>query len=85
MQTFTEEQTAAHIVKVFPKASDVFNASGNNFCCKGDRLLKDTFNDKELEASSVLTDLNEAYSEWKETGIQAKAWISYLFQRSLLI
>lgn len=74
MHTFTEEQTPAHIVKVFPKASDVFKTYGINFCCQGERQLKDTFNEKELEGLTVLTHLNDAYSDWQAQGNQAVNW-----------
>ena len=40
MYLFTENHTPAHIVKVFPKASDVFKVYGINFCCKGHIELK---------------------------------------------
>lgn len=74
MHNFTEEQTPAHIVKVFPKASDVFKTYGINFCCQGDRVLKDTFDEKELEGPSILTELNNAYSIWKDKGNEAIDW-----------
>ena len=35
MQEFTKEHTPAEIVKVFPKASDLFKTQKIDFCCGG--------------------------------------------------
>lgn len=74
MHTFTEEHTPAHIVKVFPKASDLFKVHGINFCCKGDIVLKDTFVEKSLPGEEVLEKLNTSYESWKEKGNIATNW-----------
>lgn len=74
MHTFTEEHTPAHIVKVFPKASDLFKVHGINFCCKGDILLKDTFVEKSLAGEEVLEKLNTSYESWIEKGNSATNW-----------
>lgn len=74
MNTFTAEDTPAYIVKVFPKASDLFKVQGINFCCKGDIALKDTFAKKAIDGTDVLHALNESYKEWSATGNKAANW-----------
>ncbi len=74
MHTFTEKHTPAYIVKVFPKASDLFKVHGINFCCKGDIVLKDTFAEKSLTGEEVLEQLNTSFKSWKEKGNTATNW-----------
>lgn len=74
MNTFTQEHTPAEIVKVFPKASDLFKSYRIDFCCGGDKVLKDTFVSQQINAEEVLDSLNQAYEAWKKTDEQAIDW-----------
>lgn len=66
MQSFTKEHTPAEIVKVFPKASDLFKSRRIDFCCGGDRPLHQVFAEKDLDGKALMTDLNKAYETWSK-------------------
>jgi regulator of cell morphogenesis and NO signaling len=74
MNTFTVEQTPAEIVKVFPKASDLFNKREINFCCKGDRPLQTVISEKNLDEAVVLEELHTAYEEWNKEEHEVVDW-----------
>lgn len=74
MHTFSIEQTPAEIVKVFPKASDLFNKLQINFCCKGDRPLEDVIPEKDLDAAIVLGELNATYARWSKEDNEVIDW-----------
>lgn len=74
MQTFTETSTPADIVKVFPKASDLFKEKQIDFCCGGDKPLQESFQDKAIDGEAVLQELNTQYENWVEDGHKAKDW-----------
>lgn len=74
MIQFTAEQTPAEIVKMFPKASDLFKQRKINFCCSGDRPLTDVFIENSLDGATVLSELNIAYEDWKNKGNTRTDW-----------
>src|SRR5690625_3983001 len=74
MIQFTAEQTPAEIVKMFPKASDLFKQKKINFCCSGNRPLTDVFIENSLDGATVLTELNIAYEDWKNKGNTRTDW-----------
>src|SRR5699024_1893729 len=74
MHTFTAEETPASIVKVFPKASDLFKERRINFCCNGDRPLKEVFSTENHDSEAVLSELNTAYSEWQKSNQKSADW-----------
>ncbi|MUK90241.1 iron-sulfur cluster repair di-iron protein [Ornithinibacillus sp. L9] len=74
MNSFTAEHTPAEIIKVFPKASDLFKQRRIDFCCGGDRPLSEVFIEKNIEASSVLTELNTAYEKWQKEDHEITDW-----------
>src|SRR5690625_1157863 len=76
MQVFTKEHTPAEIVKVFPKASDLFKSQKIDFCCGGDRPLHEVFTEKSLDETVILTDLNTAYETWSKEDHDTIDWDS---------
>src|SRR5699024_2853065 len=76
MNVFTEEHTPAEVVKAFPQASDLFKNHRIDFCCGGDKVLKKTFAEEQLDAQSILQSLNDAYTKWQETAEEAFDWDS---------
>lgn len=46
MGQFTLEQRTGEIVKIFPKASDIFRQRKIDFCCSGDRPLIEAVTEK---------------------------------------
>ncbi|WP_156520807.1 iron-sulfur cluster repair di-iron protein [Oceanobacillus sp. Castelsardo] len=63
---FTVEHTPANIVKVFPKASDLFKEYKIDFCCGGNRPLEESFTEKNLDSELILDKLNTTYEEWSK-------------------
>lgn len=76
MTQFTANHTPAQIVKMFPKASDLFKVRRIDFCCGGDRRLADTFRDKNIDGSPVLNELNASYEEWCKEDHTVTDWDS---------
>lgn len=71
---FTQADTPAQIVNVFPKASDLFKIERIDFCCGGDVPLQKTFNDKAIDGEAILKQLNQDYTDWQASGHEAKDW-----------
>lgn len=65
MGQFTLEQRTGEIVKIFPKASDIFRQRKIDFCCSGDRPLIEAVTENSLNGEAVLSELNTAYEKWK--------------------
>ena len=76
MSTFTAEHTPAEIVKVFPKASDLFKNRRIDFCCGGDRPLGTVFTEKKIDGSAVLSELNTAFETWSKEDHEVINWDS---------
>ncbi|MFD1039028.1 iron-sulfur cluster repair di-iron protein [Virgibacillus byunsanensis] len=74
MNTFTAEHTPAEIVKVFPKASDLFKKRRIDFCCGGDKPLEQVFTKGNMDATTVLTELNTAYENWEKDDNEVTDW-----------
>lgn len=74
MYTFTEYQTPASIVKIFPKASDLFKENRIDFCCGGDRPLKETFHEDNIDGEMIISELNTAYQEWQNEDNEVTDW-----------
>lgn len=74
MQTFTVNSTPAHIVKVFPKASDLFKENMIDFCCGGDKPLEESFTNNAIDGEAILSELNQSYQKWLDEGHVVKDW-----------
>src|SRR5699024_8540636 len=72
--TFTAQDKPADIVKVFPKASDLFKQRRIDFCCNGDKPLADVFTSENHDEYIVLNELNQAYANWKEEEHEITDW-----------
>ncbi|MFD1449086.1 iron-sulfur cluster repair di-iron protein [Oceanobacillus profundus] len=74
MNSFTVEHTPAEIVKVFPKASDLFKKRRIDFCCGGDRPLGTVFTEKDMDEVAILSELNTAYESWSKEDHEVIDW-----------
>ncbi len=74
MQTFTAESKPADIIKVYPKASDLFKAHRIDFCCGGDKALQESFDEKGLNGEEILSTLNSTYEEWSKEDNNVVDW-----------
>src|SRR5699024_10924517 len=71
--SFTAEHTPAEIVKIFPKASDLFKERRIDFCCGGDYPLSAVFTER-LDGEEVLEELNRAFESWRNEVREATDW-----------
>ncbi len=74
MQLFTTEHTPAEIVKLFPKASDLFKSERIDFCCGGNRPLYEVFAEKDLDETVIMSNLNKAYEVWSKEENETIDW-----------
>jgi len=71
---FTAQNTPAYIVKMYPKASDIFKVNRIDFCCGGDKILEDQFAEQGVDGEAILAQLNAEYDQWQKAGNEAKDW-----------
>lgn len=77
MGTFNSKHTPAEIVKVFPKASDLFKIHQIDFCCGGDRPLKEAIaENSSIDENSFLLKLNTEFNKWKKEDHDVIDWDS---------
>ena len=74
MSIFKAEDKPAEIIKIYPKASDLFKTHKIDFCCGGDKPLYESFEAKELNGQEILSELNEAYDKWSEEDNKVINW-----------
>lgn len=56
------------------RAASVFKKYGIDFCCQGNRTIEDACKAKEIDASTVVTDLNEVNKVTSESTIDYQSW-----------
>src|SRR5690625_159155 len=71
---FTQTDKPAHVVTIFPQASDLFMELQIDFCCGGDVSLKVQIEKNNLMCAEVISILNEQYKKWIEEGNQSDNW-----------
>lgn len=64
---FTLQDQVGAIVSKFPKASDLFKQYRIDFCCGGNRSLKDAASGPNLDAEAILAELNHLYETSTQT------------------
>ncbi len=62
------------IVSALPKAVEVFTRHKIDFCCGGQRPLSAAIADQGLEAETILTELDRAYSEAEQLKQPGRDW-----------
>src|SRR5690625_6883618 len=74
MSTFTSKDKLVEIIKIYPKASDLFKAHMIDFCCGGDKPLHETFEDRDLDGEAILSTLNAEYEDWSKEDNEVIDW-----------
>jgi regulator of cell morphogenesis and NO signaling len=74
MTQFNASQKVGEIVTHFPKAADIFKEYRIDFCCGGDRILKDVLKQEGLEETLVLRQINTLYEELKDVSRSDRDW-----------
>ncbi|WP_449539444.1 iron-sulfur cluster repair di-iron protein [Ferdinandcohnia sp. Marseille-Q9671] len=75
-QIFTEQHIIGEIVTEFPKAGDLFKSYRIDFCCGGNRPLKEALEERNLSKDEVLARLNALYLETKDLNEKTIDWKS---------
>src|SRR5699024_2153671 len=71
---FNKEDSPAHIVTIFPQASDLFTEYNINFCCDGEHPLERQSLEQGVNVEALLDELNERYAIWKRHGYTTTDW-----------
>ncbi len=71
---FNKEDSPAHIVTIFPQASDLFTEYNINFCCDGEHPLERQCLEQGVNVETLLDELNERYAIWKRHGYTTTDW-----------
>jgi regulator of cell morphogenesis and NO signaling len=71
MSIFNVSQSVGEIVSIMPKASEVFKEYNIDFCCGGNRSLKEAIGEQKLNELEVLGKLDRAYEEVRKFADQA--------------
>lgn len=71
---FQGDQKIGEIVTRFPKAADVFKDYRIDFCCGGDRLVKDVLQEQGLKDEEVLNKINVLYEEFQGQETEDVDW-----------
>lgn len=83
---FNANSTSAEIVKVFPRASDLFITHLFDYCCGGDKPLSESFTNNNLDGEAILNKLNTDYDTWRDDGnSDVKNWdeVSRFFKKGI--
>ncbi|WP_425447138.1 iron-sulfur cluster repair di-iron protein [Dethiothermospora halolimnae] len=71
---FSSSEKIGDIVARFPKASDVFQRYNIDFCCGGDRPLKDAIDKHNIDENKLLAELENEYEEMKNIITKNTDW-----------
>ncbi|MDR9795114.1 iron-sulfur cluster repair di-iron protein [Aeribacillus pallidus] len=71
---FTENTTVGEIVAMLPKASDVFKKNKIDFCCGGDRSLKEAADKRGVAIEELMSQLQDLYAATDEK--TEKNWLT---------
>lgn len=71
---FTENTTVGEIVAMLPKASDVFKKNKIDFCCGGDRSLKEAADKRGVAIEELMSQLQDLYATTDEK--TEKNWLT---------
>jgi regulator of cell morphogenesis and NO signaling len=74
MTQFNATQKIGEIVTRFPKAADIFKEYRIDFCCGGDRILKDVLKEEKIDEVLVLDRINALYEELKDVSNSDQDW-----------
>lgn len=74
MTQFKATQKIGEIVTGFPKAADIFKEYRIDFCCGGDRILRDVLKEEKIDEALVLDRINALYEELKDVSSSDRDW-----------
>ncbi|NLM73985.1 MAG: iron-sulfur cluster repair di-iron protein [Clostridiaceae bacterium] len=74
MKKFNATSKLGDIVAEFPKASELFKQYKIDFCCGGNRPLKEAIEEANLNEQFILEKLNELYAEYTNKNEKDRNW-----------
>lgn len=74
MTQFNANQQIGDIVTRFPKAADIFKEYRIDFCCGGDRILKDVLQSEGHNEVEILERINDLYEKLKNVKSFEQDW-----------
>ncbi|MFZ5351658.1 MAG: iron-sulfur cluster repair di-iron protein [Bacillota bacterium] len=72
--TFSSNDRVGDIVTRFPKSSEIFKDYAIDFCCRGNRKLKDVIEQQKLDELNLLDRLNKEYEKYWTDEKDYKDW-----------
>lgn len=74
MKKFDATHKLGDIVAEFPKASELFREYKIDFCCGGNRPLKEAIEETDLNEQEIVDKLNELYNDYANKNEQTRNW-----------
>ncbi|KHD36226.1 ScdA [Clostridium acetobutylicum] len=71
---FNKNQKIGEIVVKFPRAMDTLKKYKIDFCCGGDRSLKEAVKEQNLDAWEIVSEINEDYNKYVREEVKDRDW-----------
>lgn len=72
--TININQKLGEIVSIFPGSSEIFNSYKIDYCCGGHGTLKEALEEKGLDSSKILEELNMEYAKFINSNSEYRDW-----------
>ncbi|WP_214482560.1 iron-sulfur cluster repair di-iron protein [Bacillus sp. SM2101] len=73
---FDENMIVGEVVAEFPKASDIFKSYRIDFCCNGNRPIKESALERNVSTEKIIAELNNLYEEKENDSSSQHNWNS---------
>lgn len=71
---FNENSLVKDIVNLFPQSSDLFKQNRLDFCCGGNRPLAEAAAERELDVTTLVTELEELFKKHNGSAENMEVW-----------
>lgn len=73
-EMITLNQKLGEIVSIFPGSSEIFNRCKIDYCCGGHDTLLQALEEKNIDAQTILKELNDEYEKFIRSNSEYKDW-----------
>lgn len=73
-EMITLNQKLGEIVSIFPGSSEIFNRCKLDYCCGGHDTLLQALEEKNIDAQTILKELNDEYEKFIRSNSEYKDW-----------
>jgi regulator of cell morphogenesis and NO signaling len=73
-EMITLNQKLGEIVSIFPGSSEIFNRYKIDYCCGGHDTLLQALEEKNIDAQTILKELNDEYEKFIRSNSEYKDW-----------